>query len=547
MFDPTMLALMKKMGGGSSWNDLTDKPFYEEPGLVDVLPETVAEGVTDPTFGQVWQITAAPALLIGETYTVVYNGTHYQCVGMPAPEGFTTDEAAVALGNFAVMGGTDTGEPFAMLVMPNLGNIMALDLVGSASVTISIRQGAMVVHPLDPKFLPDGVPYVAEGGMVKILPETTATFDENGQAFLSGSIGLVVGETYKVIWNGVEYECVGQDASAAYGMPCVGIGNGSMLGLSSKDEPFLIGDIPSQWTLGLMTLDGSASAVFSIHHKCSTEIRKLDSRCLPDGVPWMKTEFTEILPLTTLTDLSSISVNSLPVDLGLVAGNNYVVKWNGAVYNCVAQSVSVEGISAVVIGNSVDGTDPFEIVSIAGSPSMFYPRDGSTTATLSVSGEVETLNMLDPRLYPLDLPGAFDVIETGVTLYLGEIASTLMVAAITEQMQKGVVRIAFQYTVPFEGDTVYDKTLTLFASDEETAVGTFVHGHDLILMVCASLHHNGSFIELALVPLFTRTVVKGTDGLGRNVNVPVITSGSGKFFSIGVDDNGTVVASEITT
>ena len=533
-------------GGVSSWNDLTDKPFYEEPGLVELLPETAAIEYTDDVFGQVWMFTTAPGLTIGETYTVVYNGVSYECVGMSAPDGYTTDTAAVALGNFALLGGTDTGEPFAMLVMPNLGNIVAIDLAGATSVTLSIKQGAMVVHPLDPKYLPDGVPYIVGGGGTELLSETVATeFTDPtfGKAWmiLQAPV-LTVGETYTVVYNGTPYKCVGTAVMGGLtnDSAAVALGNFAVVGGPDTGEPFAMLVMPTYQQTVILDLVGSTAVAVSIRQG-NMEIRKLDTRLLPDGVPWVKNEFKEILPRTTLTDLSTSSVNDLPVDLGLVDGNTYVVMWNGAQYRCVARTLAIEGISVVVIGNVGDSTEPFAILSMAGSPSMFYPMDGSTSCTLSVSGEVETLNKLDPRLYPMDLPGAFDVVETGVTLSPGESVLCYMTAAITEQMKKGVVRIAFRYTVPFEGDTVYDKTVTLFASDEETAVGTFVHGRDLALMVHATIMPNGG-IGLNLMPMAI-----GSHYGANRFNKPVIASSSSfsnKLFSLGIDDNGTITYQE---
>ncbi|MBE6961278.1 MAG: hypothetical protein E7445_02360 [Ruminococcaceae bacterium] len=265
-------------GGVSSWNDLTDKPFYEEPGLVELLPETEATGTTDPTFGQVWQITAAPALLIGETYTVVYNGAFYQCVGMPAPEGFTTDEADVALGNFAVVGGTDTGEPFAMLVMPNLGNIMAIDLAESASVTIAIYQGGTAVHPLHPKYLPDGVPYIIEHERTPLLEERQLTISAGMFSISEGAPVLTVGKVYTIGWNGAEYLCTAVDLSALEA-GVVGFGN-----LAAFDPSLPAAGVPfwgfaAGGQLQIVPLDGSEELTLAIWQGVEA-FRKLDGRCL---------------------------------------------------------------------------------------------------------------------------------------------------------------------------------------------------------------------------------------------------------------------------
>ena len=77
-----------------------------------------------------------------------------------APAGLIQDPNAVAMGNFSVVGGANTGEPFAMLISYTYQEVDVIDLTGSTSVTISIMGEGEIVHKFDPKFLPDGIPSV---------------------------------------------------------------------------------------------------------------------------------------------------------------------------------------------------------------------------------------------------------------------------------------------------------------------------------------------------------------------------------------------------
>ena len=96
---------------------LPDGVPYSEDSRIELLPETSASSFTDPTFGKAWAIhEGTPDLKAGKTYTITYNGTPYDCVCQPAPAGLIPDPNAVAIGNFSVVGGANTGEPFAMLV-----------------------------------------------------------------------------------------------------------------------------------------------------------------------------------------------------------------------------------------------------------------------------------------------------------------------------------------------------------------------------------------------------------------------------------------------
>lgn len=551
MFDPTMLALMKKMGGSSSWNDLTDKPFGETTEVVEapllIEWDGNTEGLVSVPVGEnvgfckVSDIVLADEQIVGCTI-VLSNGQSDvmddATWGSIVSAGYSNERFALfsdlgivirTAGLLAELGVTfpETGVYFG-----RSGDMYQTSL---SNPNVMVETETVTVKPLPVEYLPDGVPYVAEG-LVEILPECQPTYvDDDVGFFISSTPAIVVGETYTVVWNGTEYQCVAQDLSALVA-GAVGLGNLAEMGFTPTGEPFVVAVSPGEGTT-FGPYDGSTEFTVSIYGK-GTEIRKLDTRLLPDGVPWMKTEFTDLLPLTTLTDVSTQSVNELPVDLALVVGNIYTVTWNGAKYSCVAKPHSLEGMSFVVIGN-VDGSgEPFLIASSAGMPSWLFPQDGSTSVTLAVSGEVETLNKLDPKLYALDLPGAFDVIGTGVTLHVGDSAASYMMDVVAEQMKKGIVRIAFQYADPFESGTVYDKTLTLFASDEENAVGTFVHG-DLILMVHAAIGKNS--VELNLVPMFT-----GNPSSPQIFNEPVAVSPSGKLFAITVDDSGVLTTAEIT-
>ena len=128
-------------------------PYVEENGVL--LEETDAVEGTEPTFGKSWQIGKAPMVTAGETYTIIYNGAKYDCVcysgeSVGMNNGFIN--SGFLFGNFAVIGGADTGEPFAIVVNPTYQAIMALDLSGATSVRIGIM--GKVYHKLDTNFLP---------------------------------------------------------------------------------------------------------------------------------------------------------------------------------------------------------------------------------------------------------------------------------------------------------------------------------------------------------------------------------------------------------
>lgn len=97
------------------------------------------------------QITNAFEIVDGQTYTVNWDGTEYECVGFVI-------ESQPALGNLSIVDkGSDTGEPFvyAYNTSQHTGMFIANDT--SASHTISVKTIEEVVTPMAEEFLPSEV------------------------------------------------------------------------------------------------------------------------------------------------------------------------------------------------------------------------------------------------------------------------------------------------------------------------------------------------------------------------------------------------------
>ena len=91
----------------------------------------------------------------GETYTVTWNGTAYQCTAQKFEE---NGQSMVMVGNIAAVDGSgDTGEPFVLastdLYAASGVYGMAMPLDGSASATVSIRGNVETVGELDSKYI----------------------------------------------------------------------------------------------------------------------------------------------------------------------------------------------------------------------------------------------------------------------------------------------------------------------------------------------------------------------------------------------------------
>ena len=93
-------------------------------------------------------ITNAFEIVKGQTYTVSWNGTEYECMG-------AVFNSMPLLGNLSIIGaGGDTGEPFIYTYNTSLhaGEFITHD--SSASHTISVKTTGEIVTPMAEEFLP---------------------------------------------------------------------------------------------------------------------------------------------------------------------------------------------------------------------------------------------------------------------------------------------------------------------------------------------------------------------------------------------------------
>ena len=124
-------------------------------GRIELNTECFVKAENVPiTDDGVFDIKPSFSCVLGNAYTVKWNGVEYICVAF-------SYEGATVLGNLSSFGGDDTGEPFVAVVESKRISIMPLD--GSTTCTIEIWGKTETIHPIDPKFLPNGaVPVVID-------------------------------------------------------------------------------------------------------------------------------------------------------------------------------------------------------------------------------------------------------------------------------------------------------------------------------------------------------------------------------------------------
>ena len=187
-----------------------DRLAYAETLKAEVLPETELIWVEDAgAFGLADQPTTMPA--VGINHKVTYNGTTYECVGMPYDDG---SMQGVFLGNEGIFSDNidPTGPLFALIILSEeaaaeqgmWGILFALD--GASSATVSVEIDGENVKQIDRKFVPDSrflVSVTGEDGIPSSY-KADCTYEQLLDAYNAGQplvcrfCNTVLSETF---WN----------------------------------------------------------------------------------------------------------------------------------------------------------------------------------------------------------------------------------------------------------------------------------------------------------------------------------------------------------
>ena len=156
---------------------LPDGVPYLCGGNVEVLPEQDIP-VLDAEDGMYGLTSDYPELVVGETYTVTYNGSKYTCVGQDAS---AMQEGGVGIGDMATLElGNGNGEPFVVCYAPETA-LAVIPLDGASAVKLAIETNGQIVRKLPEECLPESVDSViirssAEGSTKKFK----LTVDDSG-------------------------------------------------------------------------------------------------------------------------------------------------------------------------------------------------------------------------------------------------------------------------------------------------------------------------------------------------------------------------------
>ena len=203
-----------------SWNDLEDKPFYEEVSEEIVLPETT-EYIDDDGYRALYN--NVKDLVVGETYKVVLDGTVYECVARY----YKNIDYYVFIGNGNRYDGLGNNEPFCFSIK---NDDRLYIYVNEGSHTFSITHITKSMVQLDEKYIPDTIsrtshihswndledkPFGESLGTGYVIDNKTIEMDwddDNGgyewtmeRVSLTEFTPFIAGETYTITLDGINY------------------------------------------------------------------------------------------------------------------------------------------------------------------------------------------------------------------------------------------------------------------------------------------------------------------------------------------------------
>lgn len=246
--------------------------------------------------------------------------------------------------------------------------------------------------------LPEGYPYNA---MTEILSVTGGAMTDDGYP-VTQPLGLVVGNTYEVLWNGTLYSCVAESYDME-GVVFALLGDAGVVGGGEPTGkyPFVMIEMPEGMTEGgvyaaVIPLDGSETVSFTVFGSGNIPI---DRKWLPEGYPYIVEAGVTVLQETTLT-ADTGNQFSLPVFLN--KDTTYKVTWNGTDYT-VAPQIPDNSLGVEVCWGSpeifgLEQTEEPFLICISSAGCFVLALDASTAPTIKIVTERSYVPMSEKYL-----------------------------------------------------------------------------------------------------------------------------------------------------
>ena len=260
--------------------------------------------------------------------------------------------------------------------------------------------GGSVPKPLTYDYMPEGYPKKSVG-IVTVMEEQEVAFALNEGIYgarLTEAFEIVGGQTYKVSWDGTEYECVCFAFNSGYAL-----GNPSIFGGGDDTgEPFLY------MSGAFGTLDTSASHTISVKTTAET-VTPMTYDYMPDGYPKKSVQTTTLMEEQELAFVfdsnTGLSGGTLPTGIEIDVGQTYGVNWDGTEYKCVGKPAFTAHTSA--LGNlslanlGADTGEPFFYVyDNTKTSGTFATVDTATAHTINIKKIEETVIPMAEEFLP---------------------------------------------------------------------------------------------------------------------------------------------------
>ena len=190
----------------SDWNQndetavdyVKNRPFYTKNPVETILVEESTLSFTEAHDG-IYGVEAPPVFLatVGDTYTIYWDSISYECIGV-------NFMGYPVLGNLSIaFGGSDTGEPFVVMMSNEYMVIYTSDT--TASHTFSISKVLQEIVKIDTKYLPfmpkpDGESYLT----FKSQNSFKIGAHENTKSW-NGTLEYFSSDNTWTVWDGTNY------------------------------------------------------------------------------------------------------------------------------------------------------------------------------------------------------------------------------------------------------------------------------------------------------------------------------------------------------
>ena len=484
-------------GGGvqPDWNQndstaadyVKNRPFYTGNPVENVFVEesTISFSKSGGTMYTA-EVLSTLEFTVGETYTVYWDGTAYECVCREF-------ETILLLGNlFIVEAGSDTGEPFIMNIYNGQGIAIQTEDT-SASHTISISELVTEIVKIDAKYLP--FPFKPDG-------ESYLTFSSRN------SFSLAIGLSTKT-WDGtLEYFASDKTWTVWDGMSvlsAVPTGSGYAIYLRGTGNTVITGGDISKWQL-----NGSDIA-------CIGNIENLlDYTIVESGehpIMGIYCYADMFLGCTSLTQAPELPATTL-------ASNCY----DSMFYKCFNLTQAPK-LPATTLASNCYYHMFSNCTSLTQAPEL-------PATTLAESCYVDMFSDCTSLTHIPELPATTLAESCYDGMFFGCTSLKLSETRTGEYTQ--------EYRIPFSGDgtTVKWALNNMFASTGGTFTGTPSINTTYYLSSDNMIAHGS---DIANLNGYIKNMINNTECI-----IPSSTPNSTKKFKITVDDSGAISATEVT-